>query len=397
MFVGRRKESQTGLKAAAPTRAADKAKDALLDLNAYLKRRDFSGAIALLRLHTDVQFPSASGSLTPWQKTTWWLAYCHFQSGAFVQALEYFDQLASSDEANEKQLTGPAASACERWRLSRACCLYYLQMFDEAEQAALLTPRHALCNRLLYLTANQRNHGEAVLLDRYRQLSPSSTEDQIAMAYMSFLQQNYEEAIDIYKRLLVSHRGELGALHVYLSMCYLKMDYYDVSLELLAVYLENHRDSFMATNLKACNYFHLYSGREAKQELEAFIKEHPSHPCALDGFNQNRAQDAVGMRDVVTHNMVIFEEAQNGSSVSSGNNALYTLRSLSGRIGEAQMNLVLFYLHQRDYERAFELVEELEPSTPTEHIVKAILHEAIGEQTDSKDHVFLAEKYFHVS
>lgn len=369
-----------------------------MEFDAYLKRRDFSGAIALLHLHKDVQLPPASVPLTPWQKMTWWLAYCHFQSGAFALALEYFDQLVASEEANEQQTAGSAASVCESWRLSRACCLYYLQMFDEAEQAALRTPRHALCNRLLYLTAHQRNHGETVLLDRYQQLSSSSAEDQIALAYTSFMRQNYEEAIDIYKRLLVTHRGELGALHVYLSMCYLKMDYYDVSLELLAVYLENHRDSFMATNLKACNYFHLYSGREAKQELDAFIKEHPSHPCALDGSSQHIAQDAMGMHDVVAHNTVVFEEAQNGSSASSsGSNALHMLRSMSGRIDEAHMNLVLFHLHQRDYERAFELVGELEPSTPTEHIVKAVLHGAIGEQTESKDHVFLAEKYFHVS
>lgn len=395
MFVGRRKESQAGLKAATPARAGDKARDALVDFDAYLKRRDFSGAIALLRLHKDVQLPLASAPLTPWQKTTWWLAYCHFQSGEFTQALEYFDQLVTSEDANEQQSTGPAASVCESWRLSRACCLYYLQMFDEAEQAALRTPRHALCNRLLYLTAHQRNHGEAVLLDRYQQLSSTSAEDQIALAYTSFLRQNYEEAIDIYKRLLVRHRGQLDALHVYLSMCYLKMGYYDVSLELLAVYLENHRDSFVATNLKACNYFHLYSGREAKQELDAFIKEHPSHPCALDGSRQN---SAMGMLDVATHNTLVFEEAQNGSSPSSsGTNALHMLRSLSGRIDEARMNLVLFHLHQRDFERAFELVGELEPSTPTEHIVKAVLHGAIGEQTGSKDHVFLAEKYFHVS
>ena len=45
------------------------------------------------------------------------------------------------------------------------------------------------------------------------------------------------QATEIYKRLLLENRGEL-ALNVYVAMCYYKMDYYDVALEILAVYLQ---------------------------------------------------------------------------------------------------------------------------------------------------------------
>ena len=47
-------------------------------------------------------------------------------------------------------------------------------------------------------------------------------------------------------------------------MCYYKLDYYDVSLEILAVYLQTHPDSASALNLKACNHFRLYNGKAAE-------------------------------------------------------------------------------------------------------------------------------------
>ena len=56
--------------------------------------------------------------------------------------------------------------------------------------------------------------------------------------------------------------------HRYVAMCYYKLDYYDVSLEILAVYLSAHPDSAIAINLKACNHFRLYNGKAAEGELK---------------------------------------------------------------------------------------------------------------------------------
>ena len=58
-----------------------------------------------------------------------------------------------------------------------------------------------------------------------------------------------KKATDIYKRLLLENRDDL-ALNVYVAMCYYKLDYYDVSLEILAVYLQAFPDSAVAMNLK---------------------------------------------------------------------------------------------------------------------------------------------------
>lgn len=45
------------------------------------------------------------------------------------------------------------------------------------------------------------------------------------------------------------------ALNVYVALCYYKLDYYDVSQEVLGVYLAQHPTSTIAANLKACNLF----------------------------------------------------------------------------------------------------------------------------------------------
>lgn len=40
------------------------------------------------------------------------------------------------------------------------------------------------------------------------------------------------------------------ALNIYVGLCYYKLDYYDVSQEVLGLYLNKYPDSVIATNLK---------------------------------------------------------------------------------------------------------------------------------------------------
>ena len=58
------------------------------------------------------------------------------------------------------------------------------------------------------------------------------------------------------------------ALNVYLAMCYHKLDYYDVSQEVLAGYVQQNPDSAIAINLKACNYYKLYNGKAAEVSIK---------------------------------------------------------------------------------------------------------------------------------
>ena len=78
------------------------------------------------------------------------------------------------------------------------------------------------------------------------------------------MRSHFQEATDIYKRLLLENRDDL-ALNVYVAMCYYKLDYYDVSLEILAVYLQAHPDKCHRGNLKACNHFRLQRGKRPRR------------------------------------------------------------------------------------------------------------------------------------
>ncbi|KAF4031127.1 Tetratricopeptide repeat [Phytophthora infestans] len=397
MFVAR--QTASGGRTSHRTRTKP-SQDAVFELNTYLDTRDFVGALTLLRISGRQISEQASAQnvkdLASWRLNTWWEAYCHFHSGNFGAALSHFEQLIEAGEATATDL--------KSWRLSRACCLFYLQNFEDAEHTALSSSRSALCNRLLFLLAHKRQHSEQTLLDRYQQLSRDSVEDQLAIAAASFAQNNFQEAAEIYKRLLASSKGSQeggSALHVYLALCYFRLGYDDVALELLAVYLVGHPDSFFATNIKAsCNY-RLFNAREAKLILDDYVKRFPNHPSAQEALaltvSSTRSESSI--TDVMQHNLAIFRvsDRDTNGTENQGIAAEGILSSLVGRLDEAQLNLVLLHLKRREYHKAFALMEDIEPQTTAERAIKGVLHAVIGEQTHSKEHIFLAEKYFHVA
>lgn len=138
---------------------------------------------------------------------------------------------------------------------------------------------------------------ENKLMEYHKQLA-DVIEDQLSLASIHYLRAHYQEAIDIYKRILLDNRytiithlpnrysrtlievvkklfsifwREYLALNVYIAFCYYKLDYYDVSQDVLAIYLQKYSDSVIATNLKACNYFRLYNGKVAEAEIKTLL------------------------------------------------------------------------------------------------------------------------------
>merc|ERR1719158_214115 len=98
----------------------------------------------------------------------------------------------------------------------------------------------------------------------HRTLQEDTTEDQLCLAAIQYLRSHFQEATDIYKRLLVENREHL-ALNVYIALCYYKLDYHDVALEILQTYLANFPHSITAVNLRACSHYQLYNGKEPKR------------------------------------------------------------------------------------------------------------------------------------
>ena len=163
------------------------------------------------------------------------------------------------------------------------------------------------------------------------------------------------------------------ALNVYVALCYYKLDYYDVSQEVLAVYLQHFPDSAIAINLKACNHFKLYNGKAAEQELKTLQEQ------ASSSFSFGQ--------DLIQHNLVVFR---------NGEGALQTLPNLVDVIPEARLNLVIYLLKQDDIAEAYALIKDLEPTVPQEYILKGVVNAAIGQDNGSREHLKIAQQYFQL-
>ena len=396
-------------------KVAEEKKDKVAE---YLKIRDFTGALATL------EFQRKTGEVADEPMVLQWIGYCAFHLGQFQRAFDAYQEL----------LSGPHAATAKPAvvHLYQASCLFYLQMYKPCEDAAEaygqaeerelaeaiavattddavherrqrdrssggsllgkvrgssdaelraavtkeLTDQHkaqkaaeyAMRNRLLLHLAHRVDDQEKLMV-RHQDLKDTQ-EDQLSLAAIHYLRSHFQEATDIYKRLLLENRDDL-ALNVFVAMCYYKLDYYDVSLEILAVYLQAHPDSAVAVNLKACNHFRLYNGRAAESELKVLTDQ---------GHDLNAS-------DLIRHNLVVF---------SQGQGALKVLPSLVDFVPEARLNLVIYYLRHDGVNDAYELIKDIEPSTPQEYILKGVVNACVGQEMGSREHLKMAQQFFQL-
>jgi intraflagellar transport protein 56 len=324
----------------------------LPQLQEFIQKRDYTGALTLLEfnIRSDEMEDSAK------QQTLMWIGYCAFHMGDFNKSLAaYTDVWDGQDPPQETHLY-------------IACCQYYLQMYSEAEEEASQGPNCPLRTRILFHVAHKTNN-EQKLMEYHQQLSDTK-EDQLCLAAIHYVRNHYQEATDIYKRMLLENRDDL-ALNVYVAMCYYKLDYYDVSLEILAIYLQSFPDSAVAINLKACNHFRLYNGTAAESELKVLSDQ---------GVNLND-------NDLVKHNLVVFLK---------GERALQVLPGMVDFVPEAKLNLVIYHLRQDQITEAYDLIKDLEPSTPPEYILKGIVNACVGQRNSSREHLKTAQQLFQL-
>ncbi|KYN06797.1 Tetratricopeptide repeat protein 26 [Cyphomyrmex costatus] len=238
-----------------------------------------------------------------------------------------------------------------------ACCYFYLGMYSESQKILEDAEDSKLQTRLLFHLAHKMGN-ESKLME-YHQMLQDIIEDQLSLASIHYLQAHYQEAIDVYKKILLDNRDYL-ALNVYVALCYYKLDYYDVAQEVLQVYLQKYPNSAIAINLKACNHFRLYDGNAAQIEMKQLIEKISS------SFSSGH--------DLIRHNTVVFR---------GGENALQILPNLVDVIPEARLNLVIYYLKQDDVKAAYDLIKDLEPAVPQEYILKGIVNAVMGQETNS--------------
>lgn len=357
MLRSRAKQIQNAKRKASSPSAEDssatdsKKVDKTPQLHDFISKRDYTGGTVLLEFQRD----TASAN----QNTLPWLGYCAFHLGDFPKALVVYEELLESPDANPV------------YHLYKACCLFYLARYEDAEEAALQGPAERLQTRLLFHITHKRQDESGLM--KFHQKLTESTEDQLSLAAIHYLRSHFQDATDVYKRLLIEYRDYL-ALQVYVAMCYYKLDYHDVSLEILGAYLAKHPDSAVAINLKACNQFKIYDGKAGEQELKVIID-------MMSTSAQNFEND------LIRHNLVVFR---------NGENALQVLPQLVEVVPEARLNLVIFHLKNDDIVEAYNLIKDIEPQTPQEYILKGVVTASIAQANDSREHLKLAQQFFQL-
>ena len=68
-----------------------------------------------------------------------------------------------------------------------------------------------------------------------------------------------------------------------------------------------------------------------------------------------------------------------------------------GTVPEARLNLVIYHMHQGEVQEAYELMREIEPTSPQEYILKGITNLALGQQLDSREHLKVAQQRFQLT
>ncbi|RNF03989.1 tetratricopeptide repeat domain 26 [Trypanosoma rangeli] len=340
-------------KNATPTQKTNQTKASVVDqLEEALQARDFSKATTMLEFYKTTNQPVGDLSINPW------LAYSAFHMNDVGKALDVYKELLSLENCDPMH------------HIHMGCCHFVNGSYKEAEECALKGPNCSLQTRLMFHIAQKLYDEDKLLI--YHQKLKDTVEDQLSLAAVHYYRGHFQEAIDVYKRILLETR-EYVALNVYVAMCYYKMDYYDVSLEVLNVYLQTHSNSATAINLKACNHYRLYNGKAAEGELRVLIDLQRST------YNVEN--------DIVKHNLVVFR---------NGDDALQALLPLLNVVPEARLNLVIYQLRHDQFEEAYELIKDLEPVSSPEYILKGVVNALIGQKLESEEHLKLTREYFNL-
>lgn len=290
-------------------------------LEKLVSDRDFRGAESLLKFKDnyvgDATFVSAE------TERGLWIGYCSFHLGNFEESYELYKVLV-------EQSKGYPEATQEEMMLCLSCSCFQLKRYADAEDVCReISQDSDLKTRLLYLAKHQLNRALT-----YNINTSSSLQGQLSKAYIHYSCGQYQEAIDAYKIILSEDQTRM-AMHVYIAMCYYKLDYYDVSLDTLAIYLQDFPDSVWACNIKACNHYRLHSGEMALNVLGDILS--PMHQ--LTPFHEN----------LIRHNIAVFTD---------GDNIVQVMNALLDTVPEARLNLVINNLRNECIPEALQLLEK---------------------------------------
>jgi len=154
-------------------------------LEEFLEKRDYTGALTLLEFNS-----TTSSNL----EMDLWMGYCTFHLGDYKRAAIIYENLRNKDYVPPGILT------------NLACCYFYLGMYSESQKILEEAENSKLRTRLLFHLAHKM--GNESKLMKYHQMLQDIIEDQLSLASIHYLQAHYQEAIDVYKKILLDNRLE---------------------------------------------------------------------------------------------------------------------------------------------------------------------------------------------
>uniref|UniRef100_A0A3Q3ENL1 Intraflagellar transport protein 56 n=1 Tax=Labrus bergylta TaxID=56723 RepID=A0A3Q3ENL1_9LABR len=145
----------------------------------------------------------------------------------------------------------------------------------------------------------------------------------------------------------------------------------------------------------ACTLFFLGFYKEAEEAaskapmspLQNRLLFHLAHKAELKNLIDISSCSFEFAKELIRHNLVVFR---------GGEGALQVLPPLIDVIPEARLNLVIYYLRQDDVQEAYNLIQDLVPTTPQEYILKGVVNAALGQQIGSRDHLKIAQQFFQL-
>lgn len=153
-------------------------------LEEFIKKRDYTGAVTFL------EFNESSSNM----ENDLWIAYCYFHLGDHRKAATIYENI-----KNNNTSTKPPELLTYL-----ACCYFFLGMYTEAEKILSQAPESSLKTRILFHLCHKMNDDEK--LKEYHTKLEDIIEDQLSLASIHYLRAHYQQAIDIYKKVLLSNR-----------------------------------------------------------------------------------------------------------------------------------------------------------------------------------------------
>ena len=237
-------------------------------------------------------------------------------------------------------------------------CHFYNQDYELAREEAEKGPSCDFRTRLIFHIAQQTNN-EQELFQAHSQLV-GTMENQLSLAAIHYMRANYEDAIDIYRRILQQHPDYL-ALNVYIAMCQFKLDQFEESNESVDQYLAVNSDSAVGLNVKACDYLRLFDPDIAESQILQIRKFASASYSFIEGL--------------IRHNIVVFHNGDNGFT---------ELPKLVNSFSEARFNLAVLYMRQNNPAEAYNLLQNFQPIDINENILKATVLLAYGQLTSDE-------------